>query len=129
MQFAVQASVQGMRLLPGPVSTLRHHVAPGASAQLGAVRVGAPGVRSALASPFLAPGLGLLQVPAKPSLRSGGRVELGSARAEAQVGVGAYNRDSFVSETEANKIAQVRGCVFSVAGIVLSTEKNNVLKP
>ena len=52
--------------------------------------MGASNVRSALASPFLALGLVLLQVPAKPSLSSGGRAKLRNARVEAHMGVGAF---------------------------------------
>ena len=81
-----------------------------ASPQLGALRVGCAGSFScagALASPFLGPGFEALQLPAKPTLRSAGESRSGSARAEARVGVGAYDRDAFSNELEANKIAQV----------------------
>lgn len=107
MQFAVQASVPGMRLVHSPVCALRHRaVATGASAtHLGAFRVRSLG--SSLASPFLAPGLAVLQLPAKEL--NGGRVRVGSARAEGKVGVGAYDKGAFSNESEANKIAQVRG--------------------
>lgn len=103
MQFAVQASMQGMQVTPTSLVTLRHQVAARASPHVGTLRAGLG--FSTSASQFLAPGLDTLQLPAKLSLRHDRKLRLESARA----GVGAYDKDAFVDENEANKIALVSG--------------------
>ena len=110
MQFAIQASMQRIKVLPNPGVHLRRHVTASASPQLDALRVGCVGSFScagALASPFLAPRFEALQLPAKPTTCSAEESRFGSVRAEAKVGVGAYDRDVFSNEIKANKIAQV----------------------
>jgi hypothetical protein len=119
MQFAVQACVQGramamaMPALPSAVQG-RHQC-------VGASPAGAPRVIAGLgrlvgggcqfSSQFLAPGLGALRLAAQPRERgNGGRLRLGSGvRAGEAPRVGAYEKDAFANETEAQKIAHVRG--------------------
>lgn len=97
MQFAMQASVQGMRVAP-PTFHLRHH-------QVTTLRAGCMIKRFPIpASQFLAPGLESLRLqsvhPARQlKLESGARAE----------GGGAYDKDAFVDGNEASKISLVRG--------------------
>lgn len=112
MQFAgVQACVQGraMHALSHPGATVAR-----AQAQIGVLRV-VPGESSVgrftptLSSHFLAPGLEALRLHVKTREHDGGRTLGVAVRAGEAPQVGAYEKDAFVSENEAQKIAHVRG--------------------
>lgn len=118
MQFAVQACVQGRAMamaMPALLSGVQVR-----QPWVGASPAGAPRVmaRCQFSSQFLAPGLGALRLAAQPRERgNGGGVRLGSGvRAGEAPRVGAYEKDAFANETEAQKIAHVAKRLERTAG-------------